>query len=298
MNKFPVQNLLKNYSIEATVQQAQRIRRFADIVQAGTRIYIPHTPHSSFTEMADLAERIRTEGMEPVPHIVARRIENFASLESVLKRLSTQAGVTQVLAVAGDISKPAGEPQSALEILESGLLEKYGIRTIGVAGHPEGHPQVADPALRDALRRKAEYAAKTGAAVYVVTQFVFSADPVIRWEASHGSDIGPLTVVAGLPGLASVKTLFKYAMECGIGASLQAFMKRSASLSKLVTVSAPDETIVRLAAYKERTPQSRLSGLHFFTFGGFEKTAEWANRIAAGDFEFTEDGGLKTGTVH
>lgn len=293
MNKQRVHELLKNYSIEATVQQAQRIGRFSDIVPPGTQIYIPHTPHTSFSEIAGLAGRIRREGMEPVPHIVARRIESYAALRDLLKRLNEESGVRQVLAVAGDIATPAGEPRSALEILESGLLEKHGIQTVGVAGHPEGHPQVSDPVLRDALRRKNAYAARTGVRVYVVTQFVFSADPVVSWEASNGADIGELPVVAGLPGLASVKTLLKYAMECGVGASLQAFTKRYASLSKLLTVSAPDATIVKLADYKEKTPATRLLGLHFFTFGGFEKTAEWANRIAAGDFDFTDDGGMQ-----
>jgi methylenetetrahydrofolate reductase (NADPH) len=97
----------------------------------------------------------------------------------------------------------------------------------------------------------------------------------------------------GLPGLGSARTLLKYAMECGIGASLQAFSKRYASLTRLLTVSAPDTTIVDLSRHKERIPQSRLSGVHFFTFGGFKKTAEWANKIAAGDFEITENGGLR-----
>ncbi len=293
MNKLRVQELLKNYSIEATVQQAQRILRFANVVPPGTQVYIPHTPHTNFSEIVKLANRIRREGMEPVPHIVARRIENYSALEDLLKRLNEDGGVTQVLAVAGDIGTPAGELHSALEILESGMLEKHGIRTVGVAGHPEGHPQVSDPVLRDALRRKNAYAASRGVSVYVVTQFVFSADPVVRWEFSHGADIGQLPVVAGLPGLASVKTLMKYAVECGVGASVQAFTKRYASLSKLLTVSAPDETIVKLAAYREKTPQTRIKRLHFFTFGGFEKTAEWANRIAAGDFDFTKDGGMR-----
>ena len=99
--------------------------------------------------------------------------------------MSGDAGVKQVLVVAGDNSDPAGEYTSGLQMLESGLLEQYGIRKVGVAGHPEGHREVADPVLRDALRRKNAYKEKTGANVYVVTQFAFSADPVLAWEASH-----------------------------------------------------------------------------------------------------------------
>ena len=138
--------------------------------------------------------------MEPVPHIVARRIASFAALEDLLARLAGEAGVAQVLIVAGDNAKPLGELQSSLQIIESGLLEKYRIRTVGVAGHPEGHGQVMEPVLRDALRRKAAYAQKTGASVYVVTQFTFTADPVIAWEAANREDIGGMPIVAGLPG--------------------------------------------------------------------------------------------------
>src|SRR5215831_14370103 len=223
MNKLSVQELLKDYSIEATVVRAEKIARFTDVVAPGKRIFIPHTPHTSFAEMIELAVRLRREQVEPVPHIVARRIETLAELDKFLKRLAGEAGVTQALIVAGDIDKPAGELRSALQVLESGLLEKHGIRTIGVAGHPEGHRDVSDPVLRDALKRKNAYAEQHGANVYIVTQFVFSAEPVIAWETSHGNDIKALPITVGLPGPATARTLLKYALECGIGVSLQAF---------------------------------------------------------------------------
>jgi methylenetetrahydrofolate reductase (NADPH) len=262
------------------------------LVVPGTRVYIPHTPHTNFDQVVALAARLRREGMEPVPHIVARRIEDEEALETLLSRLTGEAGIRQALVVAGDMAKPAGLLHNTLQILKSGLLEKYKVQSIGVAGHPEGHPNVGDAALRDALRRKNDYAFSTGANVYVVTQFTFSADPVIAWEKSHGSDIGALRITAGLPGLATARTLLKYAVECGVGASLKAFSKRYASITKLLTISTPGEIIVGLARYKDQAPNSRLAGIHFFTFGGFQPTAEWANRIVDGNFEMTGDGGL------
>src|SRR4030095_10371487 len=201
MNKSSLQSLVKNYSIETTIPQAERIERFSDAVPAGTCLYIAHIPGTNFADTVALSARLRREGMEPVPHVVGRRISNLDALEDFLKRLSGDAGVKQVLCVAGDNATPEGQITSALQVIESGLLEKHGIRTVGVAGHPEGHREVADPVLRDALRRKNVYAEKTGAAVYIVTQFTFSADPVIAWERSHGADIGRLPVTVGLPGL-------------------------------------------------------------------------------------------------
>jgi methylenetetrahydrofolate reductase (NADPH) len=171
-----------------------------------------------------------------------------------------------------------GQIESALQVIESGLLEKHQIINVGVAGHPEGHRDVDDARLRDALRRKNAYAQRSGANVYIVTQFTFAAEPIVAWEKSYAADIGRLPFRAGLPGLAS-----------GVGASLQAFTKRAASLTRLLTVTAPDTTIVDLARYKERNPQTRLEGIHFFPFGGFKRTADWANKLVAGDFEIKDD---------
>jgi len=290
MDKLSIQNLVRGYSIETTVHGAESVDKFSDVVSAGTRIYIVQAHGANLHDAAALARRLRTEGMEPVPHIIARSLDSLARLDDLLSRLAGDAGVRQVLVVAGDIASPAGQISSTLQILDSGLLEKHHIKTVGVAGHPEGHPTVSDGALRDALRRKNAYSRKTGASVYIVTQFTFDAEPIVAWERSHGDDISQLPITVGLPGLASAKTLLKFALDCGIGPSVKAFSKRAGKLTKLLAVSTPDNIIVDLARYKDRTPQTRITGLHFFPFGGFDRTAEWANNIVAGNFELADDG--------
>ena len=291
-DRLAVQHLVKDFSIEATLRQARRIDRFDDVVAPGTRIYIPQTPHTALRDIAALAVRLRMQRMEPVPHIVARRIASLALVDDILTRLVGDAGVTQVLVVAGDVARPAGELHSALQILESGLLERHGIHTVGVAGHPEGHPALAEAVLREALTRKRAYAERTGARVYIVTQFAFAADPIIAWERSLGDVIGSMPIVVGLPGLATAKALLKYAFECGVGASLQAFAKQYGRITKLLKIAAPDESLVALARHRARTPNSRLAGVHFYTFGSFERTARWANAVVAGKVALMEEGEL------
>ena len=291
MDKQQIQDLVANYSIETTVRESARIERYADMVRPGTELYIPHVPGTEPHETVALAARLRKEGMEPVPHIVARRQESAAAHDDRLARFVGEAGVRQVLVVAGDIAQPVGEFESALQILERGFIEKHGIRKVGVAGHPEGHKDVSDPVLRDAIVRKNEYAAKTGSDVYIVTQFVFLPAPVINWEASTG-DVNRLPFKVGLPGLATLKTLLKYAIDCGAGPSLAAVSKHATNLTKLVTVSAPDELIVGLANYRQQQPRTRLQGVHFFPFGGLKRTAEWLAKIAKGEFELTSKGGF------
>jgi methylenetetrahydrofolate reductase (NADPH) len=293
LDKQPLQDLVRDYSIETTVPQAPRVGNFGDLVPKGTEVYIAHVPGTDPRDTVTLAARLRREGMQPVPHIVARRIETMAALDEFLTRLVNDAGVTQVLVVAGDIETPTGELESALQILDSGVLEKHGLRKVGVAGHPEGHRAVGDEELRAALVRKNEYARRTGADLYIVTQFVFTADPILAWEAANGPAVNRLPCRIGVPGLASVKTLLKYAMDCGVGPSLHALSKHAMSLTKLVTVATPDELLVALADYRSRTPRTLITGVHFFPFGGLKKTADWLNKIVAGDFELTENGGLK-----
>ena len=289
MNKRLIQDFTKTFSIETTVREAKRVDRFADVVPKGTWIYIAHIPGTDLQETVDLATRLKKEEMRPVPHIVGRRLETLQVLDNFLGQLAGQAGVDQVLTVAGDISAPVGKIESALQVLESGLLEKHGIKRIGVAGHPEGHREVSDAVLKDALNRKNEYAKRTGAYVYVVTQFTFTPEPVIAWEKAT-PEIGALPYMVGLPGLASPASLLKFAMDCGVGASLQAFSKRAASLTKLLTVAAPDELVVGLAQYKAQNPQTHMTGIHFFPFGGFKRTAAWVQKVVDGQFEFNSEG--------
>ena len=286
MDKKPIQDLVKGFSIETTVRESQRIERYADIVPLGTKLYIAHVPGTEPQDTVALAGRLRREGMEPVPHIVARRIESEAALDQLLGLLVNEAGVTQVLVVAGDIDSPSGDLESGLQILGSGLLEKHGIRKIGVAGHPEGHRAVKDAVLREALATKNEYARRTGADLYVVTQFTFAAEPIIAWESAN-APVNHLPYIAGLPGLATIKTLLKYALDCGVGPSLSALSKHAANLTKLLTVQTPDELLVGLAAYRVKNPQTLLSGIHFFPFGGLKRTADWLNKIVEGRFELT-----------
>jgi Tetrahydrofolate dehydrogenase/cyclohydrolase, catalytic domain/Methylenetetrahydrofolate reductase len=51
----------------------------------------------------------------------------------------------------------------------------HGLRRIGVARYPEGHPKISDTALADALSAKQPYPA------YMVSQLCFSPDVLVAW---------------------------------------------------------------------------------------------------------------------
>src|SRR5262245_10346398 len=124
LDKQSVQRLVKDYSIETTTREAARVARFSDIVPLGTRLYIVHVPGSDRLDTVPLARRLRKEGLEPVPHIAARSFENLSILDKFLERLAAEAGVNQILLIAGD-SAPTGQLESTLQVLDSGVLEKH-----------------------------------------------------------------------------------------------------------------------------------------------------------------------------
>ena len=88
-----------------------------------------------------------------------------------------------------------------------------------------------------------------------------------------------------MPGLATLKTLIKFAQMSGIGPSIRVLTRQASNLTKLLLVQAPDRLMLDLAAYKATDPECGIEKLHFYPFGGLAKTATWANALAAGHIE-------------
>jgi methylenetetrahydrofolate reductase (NADPH) len=205
-----------------------------------------------------------------------------------LRQLTDQAGVDQVLAIGGGLDQPQGPFASSLALLETGLLERHGIRTIGVAGHPEGEPVLRQPGVTTTHAEKVAYAARSPAALRLVTQFAFEPAPVLAWERAirgHG-----LPIHVGVPGPATLKTLLSYARMCGIGNSMRVLTRQAGNLLRLASLSYPDALIAALAAHRAADPRSRVERLHFYPFGGLARTARWIEGVRAGAFTLQDDG--------
>ncbi len=105
---------------------------------------------------------------------------------------------------------------STLDIIDSGLLQNSSLKRIGVAGHPEGHKQVADDVLLAALRHKQAFAARTGLTLHIATQFTFDADAIIAWDERLTKEGITLPAHPGIAGPTPLPKLIKYAMACGV----------------------------------------------------------------------------------
>src|SRR5438270_424257 len=83
----------------------------------------------------------------------------------------------------------------------------------------------------DALAAEIEAAAATGLSVHIVTQFVFSAAPILAWIARMRELGIEAPVRVGIAGPASVATLMRFAAICGVKTSARA-LARNAGLAK------------------------------------------------------------------
>jgi methylenetetrahydrofolate reductase (NADH) len=268
-------SLLRAASLEVSPRDPLAGPALADLVAPGTRVFVNHAPGDSAEGIAAAASRLARAGFVPVPHVAARRLSSFGALNEFLRRLAGEAGVDTALAIAGDLDRAKGPFESSFEMLATGLFERHGIRRIGLAGYPEPHPRIGTRALEDALRLKLGLARQAGLEPFIVTQFAFEAAPIRAWIASRRADGVTAPIIVGLAGPASIAALAKFAVRCGVGASLRALAGNRPALPRLLAEAGPDALIADLAA-----AAADLAGFHFFTFTGVRRTARW---LAAAD---------------
>lgn len=271
---------LDGFSIEVMPRTAEKIEDFRAILPAGTRIYIAHIDGTPIEDMVRTAARLRGEGFPVMPHFPARVIATRATLDDWVRRYA-DAGVDQALLLAGGVSEVRGELENSMQLLESGVFDRFGFRRLHVAGHPEGNrdidPDGSDRAIMEALRWKNAFAERTDAAMAIATQFCFEAGPVIEWAERLAAEGIRLPVHIGVAGPAKLQTLIKFAMSCGVGPSLRVLTRRAADVTKLLLPFTPVEVLTALAEHKAAHPGFGIEAVHFFPLGGIKATAEFTD---------------------
>jgi len=287
--KGQIVEFMRGFSIETTPGSAGKINDYREHIRPGTKVAVTFLPGSDYRDTIATAARLRREGFEPAPHIAARSLKNRQQFEDYVKGLRNEADVRQVVVLAGAVDTPVGSFRDSMQLLDAGVLDKHGITKIGVAGHPEGSPDISDEAVQQALNWKNAFAERTDAEMYVVTQFVFDATPIIAWDKKIQAEGNRLPVHIGLPGLATLKTLINHARACGIGPSMRWLTRQARNVSKLMSVKAPDVLTSDLAKYWAEDPNCGIERVHLYPLGGMRKSAAWANAVVNGEFEMKDD---------
>ena len=280
-----VRDLARRASIETSARNLVEIDAYPSLLPRGTEVYVAWLPGSPYHHIVSVAKRLRRAGMNPVPHIAARQLANREAAMEYLASLRDEADVKRALIIAGDADAPVGGYESSAALLESGLLQAHGICSIGVTGYPEGHPKIPEAALIAALDRKIDYAAAHGLELFMVTQFCFDGQAIVDWLRRLRARGAMLPVRVGVAGPATIGTLLRYGMRCGIGNSIRALGSQAISLTRLIGQHGPEAVVHQIAPL---AAELNVAGLHLFSFGGFTQSAQWIDNVAAGRIRFNE----------
>jgi len=262
-------------SLEISPRDLHRAKEVAALLPTGTCVYIPSLPVLPLVRTLEAIAAFREAGLDPVPHVSARRILNREEFTDFLKKAAAEYGVHRALLLGGDEPRPKGPFNDSLQILEEHILADCGVREIGIAGYPEGHPKISLSALEKAMARKLELAREQSIGVYVMTQFSFAPVRVVDYCSTLARTWPDLPVYVGIAGPTDAAALLRYAQRCGVSTSLRALRNLGTGIAQLVTNTDPQDQLAAVARYTSTRQPSNVVGVHLYSFGGAVRTAAW-----------------------
>ncbi len=234
-----------NFSLEITMKtDLSTLPKVKDV-------YITMLPGNNYKDVANKAKELVQFGFNPVPHFPARSIKNLSELKDYVG-MCKDFGVKQALVIGGS-AKPIGDFHCSLQLLETDLFK--GMK-IGIAGHPEGSPDISDSELEKAMKEKKPFAD------YIVTQWLLNPQPITEFISKQ-----KLPVHVGITGPLKLTSLIKFANIVGAKNSIN-FLKSNASKAlDLIKPSDPNELVQKL--------KGSTKNFHIYTFGGLKETNKW-----------------------
>ncbi len=280
--KETARDLVRSGSLEIGADRPSDALAIAELLPAGTPVFVNHLPKNTLSETLSGLKAVRSAGLEPVPHVAARRIQSRDELKHFLDAAVRDAGAKKLLLIGSDLRAPAGPFTDAQSVLGTGMIAAAGMREIAFAGHPEGHPHVDTAELTRALDTKIAMAREQGLGVSVITQFSFAPARILDFCAGLQRRHPSVPVYVGIPGPTSPAALLRFATICGVGASLRAMSNQGMGAIKLLAHTDPGEQLAVIAAHQRNNPHSNIVGVHLFSFARVAKTAAWMNGILRG----------------
>jgi methylenetetrahydrofolate reductase (NADPH) len=236
-------------------------------------IAITTSPQLGIERTIEKAELAAERGFEVVPHVAARYVTDRDHLEEIARRLEA-AGVTDIFVPGGDREEPAGEFESAYDLLSTLEDTEYEFEEVGITGYPEGHEFLEQETLVRSMRKKAPYA------TYIVTQLCYDPDTVLDWIESVRARGIDLPVEIGIPGVMKYQRLLQISQKVGVGDSVK-FLKKTTGIVGFVKQLVgsrgtynPDDLVEGFGPYVD-DEEYGIRGIHIYTFNQTSDTEDW-----------------------
>ena len=247
-----------------------------DTLEPDAYIAVTCSPSKGVDDTLETSTRLAHRGFKVVPHIAAKMVSDKSHLREIVAQLN-DLPIDSIFVPGGDADYPAGQYQTAFELLRDLADLDHRFTQIGVASHPEGHPEVDDEILMRELEKKQDYAH------YLVTQMCFDPLALDQWLAAIRHRGITLPVWLGIPGVSERTALLKTSLRIGVGDSLRFLRRKSDAAKQLMKTSiyTPDELMSGLSSLIAN-PVNDIAGCHVFCFNQVEKTEQWRNEAIAG----------------
>lgn len=268
-----VEDLVRSANIEVIPLKGAEEKVSA--VPAGTAVTITCSPKFGLGRTLDHVAHARATGHRVVPHLAARMVKDQAELRDFVRRIN-DLGVDDLYVIGGDGDTPVGVYREASDILDALQEFEHGLTRIGVGCYPEGHPKASDEALLDALRRKQRHAD------YMVSQLCFDATAIVTWLADLRSSGIDLPLRIGLAAPLQTRKLIELSLKIGVGSSVGFLTKQHGFVGNLLLGRSYEPVdLLRDIAERISFDESRVEGLHMFSFNQVDATVAWQLRAAS-----------------
>ncbi len=262
-----------------------------DLLPPGTRVHVGPKANPAMDDIVSAALMYRREGFEPVPVIVAQWFGCRTGMDNFLARLREKADVREVVIVGAAEHEAKSSRWSALDALTTGLLDRYGLRRIGVAAYPRPECPSASRQPGESVARYNAWARCTDAEVHFVTPPNTDVDVLVEWERSVRRSGNLLPIRAGLAGPSAAGSLGNLERMCGIQPSHRdTDVFGDATLVRLA-LTAPYRALRTLARHKRAEPGCLFQAPHFITPEPLHDTALWLDVLLRGAFALGEEHG-------
>jgi methylenetetrahydrofolate reductase (NADPH) len=235
----------------------------------GATVSVTASPGKGIEATVELSMELERAGLHAIPHLSAHMIRDRAHLSELLTRLA-DAGIDRAFVVGGDAADPTEFGDALALIRAMADLGKLPSE-VGIGCYPQGHPDIPDEALAQALRDKAPFAS------YMATQLCFDPKAIRTFVEARRAEGSTLQVKIGLPGVAEIPKLLSISARIGVKDASRFLLKNARFVGALLRsggVYRPTRLVEQLAPLIA-DPAAGILGFHVYTFNNVPATIEW-----------------------
>ena len=253
----------------------KNVRDQAAALPRGAEVSVTASPGKGIEATVELAIELEATGLRAIPHLSARMIRDRTHLATLLAQMR-DAGIDRAFVVGGDADEP-GEFRDGLSLLRAIVDLGQAPSELGCPCYPQGHPDIPDDALAQALRDKAPLVQ------YMTSQLCFDPTAIATFIADCRAEGIELPVKLGIPGVAEIPKLMSISARIGVKDASKFVLRNYRFVGQLLKsggIYKPTRLLEDLAGVIA-DPAARVIGLHVYTFNNVPATVEWRDELQA-----------------